>query len=667
MSPLKLILLASALLGASGIPALFGKRRSPVGQQLAVVLLLVGSGMGLYGVARALVSPAPVTMELAWLLPVGAFSVAVDAVSAIFLVPVFVLPALGAIYGLGYWPQRQHPGNGRKLSFAYGVLAGAMALVTVARDGILFLIAWEVMAVAAFFVATTEDREPAVRRAGWIYLVATHVGTLCLIALFALWQRTTGSFAWSPLSPAMAGQQPGGVTALFLLALVGFGFKAGIMPLHVWLPGAHANAPSHVSAVMSGVMLKMGIYGIVRVAGWLPVGPAWWGGLLLGVGALTAVLGILFANAQRDIKRLLAYSSIENIGIMILGIGLAVLGRTVGRADLVWLGLAGCLLHVWNHALFKGLLFFAAGAVVHETGTRDIEQMGGLARRMPRTAAVFLLGVVAISALPPLNGFVSEWLLYMGFFRSLSPVDGSIWHLTGFGAVALALTGALAAVCFCKVHGAVFLGAARSEAASDGHDPDFRLAGPMAVLAGGCVLVGFLPICVMPILDGAVQSWTGAPVAGVVAWREIAPLGWIPWLAAFLVIAVAGIVGFLIPAVCGATPRRTGTWDCGYARPTARMQYTGSSFGQSVTEIFAWVLWPRAHRPRIQALFPRVRGFEQSVPDVMLDRLATPVFQFAERILMRLRFLQQGRIQVYVVYFLAAVLTLLLLGAWLQS
>ena len=663
MSPLLLILLTIALLGVSGVPALFGRRRSPVGQRFAAVALVIGSVMGLFGVGMALAAPAPVVLDIPWLLPAGSFAVAIDAVSAIFLVPVFVLPALGSIYGLGYWRQRQHPANGRKLSFSYGVLAAAMALVVIARDGILFLIAWELMALAAFFAATTEDHEPAVRQAGWVYLIATHVGTLCLVALFALWQRTTGSFAWAPLSSAVVAQYPGVTTALFLLALIGFGFKAGIMPLHVWLPGAHANAPSHVSAVMSGVMLKMGVYGIVRVAGWLPDAPSWWGCLLLGVGAVTALLGIVFASAQRDIKRLLAYSSIENIGIMILGVGLAVLGRTLGRPDLVWLGLAGCLLHVWNHALFKGLLFFAAGAVVHETGTRDMDRLGGLAKRMPRTSVLFLLGAVAICALPPLNGFVSEWMLYLGFFHSLSPAGGNGWPMAGFGAVALAMTGALAAACFCKVFGTVFLGESRSEATAHSHDPNFLLIGPMVALATGCLLVGVMPVCVVPMLDGAVQAWTGTPLAaGAVVWREIAPWGWISCLAALLVIAVLTLIGFLLPMVRRATPRSVGTWDCGYARPTARMQYTGSSFGQSLTELFAWALVPRTHHLRIQALFPMVRGFEQSVPDVILDRLVTPVFLFAERILMRLRFLQQGRIQAYVVYFLAAVLALLLLG-----
>lgn len=663
MTALKLILLAAAMLGTSGIPALFGRRRSGAGQGVAAAFLVAGSATGLVGAVWSLLSPAPDALDMGWFLPVGSFSVAVDALSAVFLVPVFVVPALGAVYGLGYWPQRKHPASGRKLSFSYGVLAGAMALVAIARDGILFLTVWEIMAVAAFFAATAEDRDPDVRRAGWVYLIATHVGTLCLVALFALWQCASGSFAWAPLSAGTAALHPGLPTALFVLAAAGFGFKAGILPLHVWLPGAHANAPSHVSAVMSGVMLKMGVYGIVRVAGWLPSPPAWWGCLLLGLGAATALLGILFAIAQRDIKRMLAYSSIENIGIMILGAGLALLGRTTGRADLVWFGLAGCLLHVWNHALFKGMLFLSAGAVAHATGTRDLERLGGLSRRMPRTAAAFLFGSVAICALPPLNGFVSEWLLYVGCFRALSPLGGAAWPMAGLGAVALAMTGALAAACFCKLYGTVFLGVPRSESTVEARDPSASLLGPMAVLGAGCLLIAFLPAGVTPALHRAVQSWTGAPPAGgAPGWGDAASLGWMVCLASLLTVAVLTTAWMLLRAVRRMPSRPAGTWDCGYARPAPRMQYTGSSFGQSLTDLFAWVLWPQSEVPRIRALFPRVRGYGQRVPDTFLDRLVLPVFLVAGGILMRLRFLQQGRIQAYIVYFLAAALALLLLG-----
>jgi hydrogenase-4 component B len=664
MTSLSLVLLAIATLSLSGVPALFGSRRAMAGQRMAVALMLLGSATGLAGAVWALIAPTPVALDLAGVLPMGRFSVALDALGAVFLMPVFVVPALGAVYGLDYWRQPSHPANGRKLSLTYGLLAGAMALVVIARDGVLFLTAWEIMALAAFFASTADDHEPAVRQAGWIYLIATHAGTLCLIALFTLWQRTTGLFAWGPLAPDAA-MRPGFATALFLLALIGFGFKAGLMPLHVWLPGAHANAPSHVSAVMSGVMLKMGIYGIVRVAGWLPAPPVWWGGLLLGMGAVTGILGIAFAIAQRDLKRLLAYSSIENIGIIVIGVGLALTGRSLGRPDLVVLGLGGALLHVWNHSLFKGLLFLNAGAIIHATGTRDIERLGGLAKRMPRTAGLFLLGATAICALPPLNGFVSEWLIYVGLFRTTAPAAGGpAWPMAGLGVVALAMIGALAAGCFCRAFGVVFLGAARSDATEHAHDPGLRLLGPMAALAAGCLMIGFLPVWIAPALEHAAGVWAGAPGRATQSLADLAPLGWIGLLA----VALAGLAlatGLLLRLLWRRYPCASAeTWGCGYARPTARIQYTGSSFGQTLVSLFAWALWPITRAPRIVAPFPRSRGFSSTVPDTVLDRLALPVFNLAARGLLWLRFVQQGRIQVYVAYFLAALLTLLLLGRW---
>lgn len=661
MTSLTLILMAIAIMGASGIPTLCGARRALTGQRLAVALMLAGSMLGLVGTFSVLLHPVPVALRITDLLPMGQIALEVDALSAVFLMPVFVVPALGAIYGLGYWRQSTHPANGRKLSFAYGILAAAMALVLIARDGVLFLTAWEIMALAAFFASTADDNDPSVRQAGWIYLIATHAGTICLVAMFTMWQRTTNVFAWGPLAPDAF--QSGVPTALFFLALIGFGFKAGIMPLHIWLPGAHANAPSHVSAVMSGVMLKMGVYGIIRVAGWLPTPPTWWGGLLLAVGAITGLLGIAFAMAQRDIKRLLAYSSIENIGIIMIGVGLALTGRSLNRQDLVLLGLGGALLHVWNHSLFKALLFFNAGAIIHATGTRDIEDLGGLAKRMPRTAGLFLLGATAICALPPLNGFVSELLIYMGLFQTTIPgVASSAWPMAGLVVVVLAIIGTLTAGCFCRVFGIVFLGTPRCPATATAHDPRRHLLGPMMVLAVGCLLLGFMPTLIELFLEQAISVWTGTTVRFEPSLSSIAPWGWINLLAVGLIVLTL-VIGLLLRCLWRQQPSvKTETWSCGYAQPTARIQYTGSSFGQSIVALFAWALRPIIRLPQIEAPFPRPRSFNSSIPDPVLDRLVIPFFSMTTRALLRLRFLQQGRIQIYIIYFLAAILMLLLLG-----
>ena len=654
-----LVLGAVGLLGASGVPACLLSFRSALGQRLAVLLMVAGSLLGLGGLGAALREAPAATWSMPWLLPWGHFSVTLDALSIIFLLPVFVVPALGAVYGLSYWKQDEHPQNGRRLGLFYGLLAGSMAMVVIARDGVLFLIAWEAMALAAYFASTVDERNPDVRRAGWVYLIATHAGTLCLIAMFALWHNVTGSFALTPsvLMPAAMGG------TLFVLALIGFGFKAGLMPLHVWLPGAHANAPSHVSAVMSGVMLKMGVYGIVRMTALLPAPAPWWGGVLLAVGAITGIAGIAFALGQHDIKRLLAYSSVENIGIIAMGLGLALLGRSQGRADWVVLGLASALLHVWNHALFKSLLFFVAGAVIHAADTREMDRLGGLAKAMPRTALLFVVGAVAICALPPLNGFVSEWLLYIGLFRTLRPGGPPAMAAAAMAAVGLAMIGALAVACFVKLFGTVFLGMPRSDVARHAHDPHASMMFPMTLLATGCVALGVIPIVTLPLLERAAGAWALLPENTPPAIVGLAPLYMISLLGLGLMglLAAVTFIGMLLTRA--RATRSAGTWDCGYAQPTARIQYTGSSFTQMLVVLFTFIVWPRRHEPNVTGTSPKRTQFKSVMPDTVLDRLVAPVFRSVGEYLPRLRVLQQGQTQYYVLYVLVTVVLLLLWGA----
>ena len=657
MNVLFLLLTAISLLALSGLPGCLLSARSAVGQRVATALMVAGSLLGLACVAGILCAGHAPSLNLAWGFRQSRFAVAVDPLSAWFLVPVFIVPMLGSVYGLGYWKQAEHPANGQRLGLFFGLLAAAMALVVIARDGVLFLIAWEVMALAAYFAATAEDDKAEVRRAGWIYLIATHIGTLCLLAMFALWRHATGSFALEA-GQALPAQE---VTTLFVLALVGFGFKAGLMPLHVWLPGAHANAPSHVSAVMSGVMLKMGVYGLVRMTALLPSGEVWWGPALLTVGAATSVAGIAFAIGQRDLKRLLAYSSIENIGIIAMGLGLALLGREQEHPGWVVLGLGGALLHVWNHSLFKSLLFFNAGAVIHAAGTRQIDQMGGLAKRLPRVMALFAVGAVAICALPPLNGFVSEWLLYVGLFRTLGLGGETGVPAIALAAVALAMTGALAVACFVKVLGAVFLGAPRSEAGSHAHEPEPTMLVPMTALACGCIGVGLFPLGVTPLVDAAVQTWSAQPVPLSIA--AIVPLKTLSAAGLALVGLVAALALALKLTLRTQSVRQGLTWDCGYARPTGRMQYTGSSFGDSLVSLTSFLLWPKNCRTALRGHFPRPSAFKSLVPDTVLDRLVIPLFLATGRYLPRLRVLQRGQTHVYVLYILIVMIVLLLWGS----
>jgi hydrogenase-4 component B len=652
--PFLLLVGAGCLLAVSGVPGLLLSWRSLWGPRIATVLTVAGSLLGLLGGALTIGGAGGASLGFPSPVPGLRAGLGVDALGVFFSLPVFLVGGLGAIYGAVYWSPRLHPRNGHRLRFCYGLLLASLVFITLARDGIVFLIAWEGMALTNFFLVTTEEEDPGIRKAGWLYLLYSHVAILCLFALFVLERQMTGDFAFVAIPAATTETLR---TAFFVLALVGFGIKAGVMPLHSWLPAAHASAPSHVSAVMSGVVIKMGIYGLVRVCGLLDAPPLGWGITLLAMGTLSAFFGVVFALSQHDLKRLLAYHSIENIGIILLGLGLAMVGRSEGRPDWVMLGLGGCLLHVWNHALFKSLLFFGAGSVAHATGTRDVELMGGLARRMPVTAGLFLLGSIAICGLPPLNGFVSEFLVYLGLARSaLAP--GSAW--VALPAPALAATGALAVACFVKVFGVVFLGTPRSAAAGEAHESPALMLVPMAVLAAACILIGAAPLLVAPALERAVVVWAGGPLPGQ-SLAGLAPLGWVSAAAAALLIGAAVLLAAVVPVCRRGRLRQPSlpTWDCGYAAGSARLQYTASSFAQLITSRFAWVLLPKVHQPRIERLFPAPAHFHSHVDDSVLDRLLVPAAGRALRVTARMRALPQGQLQRYILYILAVLVPLL--------
>jgi hydrogenase-4 component B len=655
-----LVLLGIVIAAPGGVPGLLLGRHSLSGQRLTTVLAVLASAFGLGGVGAYWLMGDTQPIIRPWAIPGGEFRVAVDGLSAVFLMPIFLMSLLGNVYGLAYWKQTEHPRNGRKLRLFYGTLTAGMALLVIARNSILFLFGWEVMALSAFFLVTTEDDNHEVRETGWIYLAATHAATLCLFALFALLRTATGSFTLVRL--AEGSLMPGMATAIFVLALAGFGLKAGIMPLHVWLPGAHAVAPSHVSAMMSGVLIKMGVYGLMRVTSLLPHPPVAWGGTVLALGAVSGVLGVAFAVGQHDLKRLLAYHSIENIGIIVMGLGLALIGRSLGRAEWVVLGLAGALLHVWNHALFKGLLFLSAGSVIHAVHTREIDLLGGLAKIMPWTGACFLAGAVAICGLPPLNGFVSEFLIYLGLFGTLGPGLGPGEGATfaAFAAPALALIGALAVACFVKVYGAVFLGTARSEVARHAHESPPAMLGPMGVLVGCCLLIGLTPLLLAPVLGMGVAAWDPGLADAGARLAELAPLDWMTATGLLLIAALVLAGAVLWVRVRYSAVDHVATWGCGYVEPTPRMQYTASSFAQMLVGLFAWALRPRTYRPAELPLFPQKTHFHSDVPDTVLDEAVLPAFRFGGWLFSRFRVFQGGSIQIYLLYIAAALIALLL-------
>lgn len=649
-----ILLLTSALLLAalSGAPLLFLRSRPVTGQRISVIIILIASLLGIVGALLTLLTGNSSGYDLQLALPFGPHSLIFDPLSALFSLPILLVAACCSVYSLGYWPAQKHPRTIRKTTFFFGLLVAALLWVLLARSTALFLAGWEIMALAAYFVLTTDDSEAEVRAAGSLYMICTHTGTLALFGLFALLHSVSGSSAL-PVAGSLSATG-GSATAILILALLAFGLKAGIMPLHVWLPGAHANAPSHISAIMSGIILKIGIYGLVRILSLFHDIPLWWGVTILTLGAMSGVIGVAFAIGQHDLKRLLAYHSIENIGIICIGIGVALIGVTNGSKVMILLGMAGALLHVINHALFKALLFLGAGSVIHATGTREIDQLGGLLRSMPLTTLFFLTGAVAICGLPPLNGFVSELLIYLGMFQGAIGDRGAA--AVALTAPFLALIGGLAVACFVKVFGVVFLGVPRTVQARQAHESDRSMLTPMAVLALLCLLIGLLPAVLAPLLDRAVTAWHPALSTSSIRLATQAPL---PWL------SLLGIAVLVLLVVLSRLNRRTAadptseTWGCGYLAPTSRMQYSASSFAEMLVSLFSGLLKPHSHSPTISGTFPKTARFASHVPEAVLELLYAPFLVWANEKLAGFRKLQHGHLHLYIFYILLTLVVLL--------
>jgi len=561
-----------------------------------------------------------------------------DAISAVFVALLGLIGGLGAVYSRGYWTDAAHPRSAGPGRVWWSILIAAVGAVLLSSNGLHFLVAWEIVTVASYFLITLDRRTAAVRESGWLYLCCSHAATLCLFAFFSILAARTGGWELGPL-PGHPGLAP-----LFWLALAAFGLKAGMFPLHVWLPSAHANAPSHVSAMMSGVTIKMGVYGLVRFSGWLPV-PGGAGWVVGALGVSSAVLGVAFALGQHDFKRLLAYHSVENIGIILIGFGFALVAAGHGNAAWGGIALAGGLLHVWNHGLFKSLLFLGGGSVLHATGTREMSRLGGLWRLMPWTAGLFALGAAAISGLPPLNGFVSEWLVYLGLFGAVNS-EGRPAFAAVFAAVLLAVTGAMALACFIKVCGVVFLGAPRTAAAARARETGLLMRLPMATLAAGCLCIGLAPILFWPAIARAVEAWNPSWGAAA-APASLAELG---RFHAALAILAAAAVWLLLLRVRRAGVRRAPTWDCGYSAPTPRMQYTAGSFAGIITEWFRWILVPRRTGGPPSEIFPAGASQGEHTPETVLERVIEPAGAGVMRAAGAARGFQRGRSQAYLLY-----------------
>ena len=641
-----------ALIVTGGLAAALFRHQPALADRAYGVLVAGGCALGLVPAVAELAGRDVAGILFAMPMPGGPWAFGIDGLSAFFLLIVFGVGLASAIYGLAYLAVERGHRPVATSHLLMAIVLAALALVVTSRAVVPFLMAWESMAVLAYFLVVFESEKADVRRAGLVYLIATHTGTLALFATFAYWGRFAETLSFDALAAGAASLPAGGALVLSL-ALVGFGLKAGLVPLHFWLPGAHGSAPSHVSALMSGVVIKMGIYGLLRVVSLLGAPPAWWGWLVLTGGILSGVLGVVWALAQHDLKRLLAYHSVENIGIILLGLGVGALGVSYHLPAVAALGFAGAILHTLNHALFKSLLFLGAGAVYRATGTRAIDRLGGLARRMPLTWVAFLVGSVAIVGLPPLNGFVSEWVVYQALLRSGAAAGGAL-RLAVLGVAGLALIGALALACFAKVDGIVFLGHPRSAEAGQAREVGKVMLGPMFALALACGVIGLVPVLVVrpAVTAAALVAGLGPDAIGAAGAEVLEAMAWIAFLSLALVVLLA--LGWRVTA---ALRRRrsqvpTETWGCGYAEPTPRMQYTASSFATPLLASFGSVAG--VHELRHGDVF------ETHATELVLDNVALPLWSLVQGLAARLRPIQQGRLWIYLVYLMAALLLLLL-------
>ncbi len=658
------LILAAGLLAI--VPVAIAVGRSPHACFIVYGASLAASA-ALFLIALASLFASPSTAQLPLGLPWVGAHFRLDALSAFFLAVVNLGGAAASLYAIGYGEHETAPL--RVLPFYPAFLAG-MTLVVLADDAFSFLVSWEFMSLTSWALVMAHHRVGDNARAGYVYLIMASAGTAALILTFGLLAGPDGGYSFAQMRAAHSEF----AAAILMLALVGAGSKAGIVPLHVWLPLAHPAAPSHVSALMSGVMTKVAVYGFVRIAFDLAGEPAWWWSIVvLALGGVTAVMGVLYALMQHDLKRLLAYHTVENIGIIFIGLGLALAFKAHGMAPAAALALTAGLLHVFNHSLFKSLLFFGAGAVLNATGERDMEHLGGLIHRMPQTAFVFLVGCAAISALPPLNGFVSEWLTFQAILLSPQlPSWGLKLIVPAVGAL-LALSAALAAACFVKAFGVTFLGRPRTPAAGQATETDRFSLAAMGFLAALCLVAGIVPGIFMDALAPAVASLVGQrlPVQTGVQWLSIIPIAEgrssYNGLLVFLFMVISGtLAASAIYRFASDRLRRAPPWDCGYPDASPATQYTADSFAQPIRRVFGTVVFrAREHVEMPPPGDTRPARFKVDLRDLVWDTLYAPLAAGVSAAADRLNHLQFLTIRQFLSFvFAALVILLLVLAIW---
>lgn len=645
--------LAIGIILAAGLLPLFISSRFSLMKAACVLLMAVGCLIGLLDVLACLGTSGEAATESWPWLHIFTLSFKLDSITAFFLVPIFVISPLALLYSFHYLERPDQSTRTALNYFCYSLLVVSMALVATANNIITFALSWEIMSLSSFFLVVYEYKAKETRKAGYLYFIFAQGGAMFLFAAFALIYSQTGNLSFEHID-----RLPENIKLLvFILSFIGFGSKAGIFPLHIWLPHAHPAAPSHVSAVMSGVMIKMGIYGIIRIYILLNSTDMSQAIIVLIAGMVTGILGVVYALAKQDMKKILAYSSVENIGIILMGLGIGMIGVASGSKSMAFFGFSGAFLHVFNHSIFKSLLFMGAGAVLHKAGSKSINQLGGLIKRMPVTGKSFLAGSIAISGLPPFNGFIGEFLIYFGAFYGLQ-LHGLPFVLAVVAIISLAVIGGLATACFTKIVGLAFLGEPRTEPAANAREAGFTMRLVMVSLALACLLIGIYP---QPFVQMAFHGLRDLPM--VTAGD--------PSLFMTLTRNISMTAGLFLLVIIGVTSLRRmlyvrkqvdkgPTWGCGFTQPTVRMQYTGTSYAMSMVDFYRPFVPAKTDYTGITDIFPDKTTYKTEVEDIaeknIHQKLIKPLFDG----LRKLRWIQHGKIQLYIAYIVVTILVLLI-------
>ena len=644
---------ALALVLAGGVLPLLLRRQHFWLRAAGVAGITIGATLGCVDAVLALLNETTRAVSLPYL-QLFKLTFRMDPLSAFFLMAIFAVSAVAALYSFHYMDDAKKAGRTAAHYLFFSVLVISMALVVTADSMIAFLISWELMTLSSFFLVIHDHEQSDNQKAAYQYFVFSQAGAMLIFVAFGVIYANTGSLGFEGAAQLSEASK----LLVFVLALIGFGSKAGVFPVHFWLPHAHPAAPSHISAVMSGVMIKTGIFGILKMIFVLQLNTALYGEILLIAGVISGILGVVYALGQHDLKRLLAYHSVENIGIILIGLGVGLIGAAKGNQWMAVLGFTGGLLHVLNHALFKSLLFLGAGMVLHRTGTRAIDQLGGLLKGMKITGTTFVIGSLAICGLPPFNGFVSEFLIYLGSFRGV-PLDHETFAMALLAIISLAIIGGLALACFTKVVGVVFQGEPRSEAARGATEQGWTMLAAMLLLAAACLLVGVLPLLFVPL---ALKATLAAGLTGQVPpFTPFIELTSNITLGAAILLGVLLLLALLRSALYrGKTVTRSGTWGCGFTRPTARMQYTGSSYAASILDLFRVVAPLREKERAVKGRFPAEASYHSHVEDLAERNSGRLIVRPVMALFDKLRWIQHGDIHLYIGYILLAIVILLI-------